>query len=203
VLKKVITYQDPFTDKPVSEEHYFHISKADLVEMEMEEHGAEYVKDGETYTGMRAKLQKIVDSNDGKAIMAEFKDIIRRSYGRKDGDRFRKSKEYWEDFAGSEAFSELLYELCTSADAASDFVNGIVPGNLEQLAAEAAAEAQAKTAIVAEALTGLEEKPAETLSERVEAATSEHPITLTEAELVEIDSDTLKSGIATGRIKLS
>ena len=103
MLKKTITYTNPFTEKEVTEEHYFHISKADLVEMEMEEHGAKYMKDGNELTGMQAKLQKIIDSEDGKAIMTEFKDIIRRSYGKKDGDRFLKSKDIWEDFAATEA----------------------------------------------------------------------------------------------------
>src|SRR3982751_1848676 len=99
MLKKIIKYTNPFTEQELSEEHYFHISKADLVEMEMEEHGAKYIKDGETLTGMQAKLQRIIDSQDGRAIMSEIKDMIRRSYGKKDGDRFLKSKEIWDDFA--------------------------------------------------------------------------------------------------------
>src|SRR3954469_23361376 len=130
MLKKTITYENPFTEQEVSEEHYFHISKADLVEMEMEEHKATYTdKEGKELTGMQAKLQKIVDSEDGKAIMFEFKDIIRRAYGKKDGDRFLKSKEIWEEFASTEAFSQLIFEVCTDATAASEFINGIVPNN--------------------------------------------------------------------------
>jgi hypothetical protein len=117
LLKRDITYENPFTGGQVTETHYFHISKTDLVEMELEEHGNTYVKDGEELTGMQAKLQRIVDSEDGKAIMAEFKDIIRRAYGRKEGERFRKSQEIWDDFAASEAFSQLLWELCTQAEA--------------------------------------------------------------------------------------
>jgi hypothetical protein len=50
MLKKRITFTNPFTDQEVTEEHYFHISKADLVEMEMEEHSARYMKDGEELT---------------------------------------------------------------------------------------------------------------------------------------------------------
>src|SRR3954471_18252882 len=136
MLKKVIKYTNPFTDQEVTEEHYFHISKADLVEMEMEENKATYTKDGETLTGMQAKLQQIVDSEDGKAIMAEFKDIIRRAYGKKDGDRFLKSTEIWSNFAASEAYSQLLFEICTQADVAADFINGIIPKNMEQIASD-------------------------------------------------------------------
>jgi hypothetical protein len=201
VLKKEITYENPFTEKEVTEEHYFHISKADLVEMEMEEHGAKYTKDGQELTGMQAKLQKIVDSEDGKAIMAEFKDIIRRSYGKKEGDRFLKSREISEDFMSSEAFSQLLFELCTDAGAAADFVNGIVPGNLEQIAAEVRQQAEETTP----------ENGAPPMGPRPEAVAQDPtgltegttPRVLTRKEVTEMDSDELKSGLATGRYKLS
>jgi hypothetical protein len=65
LIKKDIKFENPFTEETVTEEHYFHISKADLVEMELEEHNNTYERDGETLTGMQAKLQRIIDSNDG------------------------------------------------------------------------------------------------------------------------------------------
>jgi hypothetical protein len=123
LLKLPITYDNPFTNQPVTEEHFFHISKADLVEMEIEEHGQTYLKDDTELTGMQAKLQRIIDAEDGKAILSELKDIIRRAYGQKDGDRFRKSKEISDDFLASEAFSQLLFDLCTDGDKAAQFMN--------------------------------------------------------------------------------
>jgi hypothetical protein len=215
LLRRQITYTNPFTDAEVTEEHFFHISKADLVEMELEEHDQSYVKDGEEITGMQAKLQRIVDSNDGKAILAEFKDIILRSYGKKEGDRFLKSKELSDDFAATEAFSQLLFELCTDPSAAGDFINGVVPNNIEQIAeevrqraekvaagreAQAAAKAAGGSPEVATPATngdGPADRPTE-----IEAATAENPVTLTEAEVRELDSDELKSGLATGRFKI-
>ena len=193
MLKKTITYENPFNEQTVSEEHYFHISKADLVEMEMEEHGTNYVdKEGTTLTGMQAKLQRIVDSEDGKAIMFEIKDLIRRSYGRKEGDIFRKTPEIWEEFSSTEAFSQLLFELCTDASAAAEFMNGVVPHNLEQIAdniRQQAAEAQTNGGS-AQPPTPAETKPPESRL-------------LSNREVVEMDSDELKSGLATGRYRLS
>jgi hypothetical protein len=232
LLRRNITYENPFTEKEVTEEHYFHISKADLVEMELEEHGTTYTKDGEELTGMRAKLQSIVDAEDGKAIMAEFKDIIRRSYGRKEGERFVKRAEYWDDFAASEAFSQLLFELCTDPGAAAEFVNGVVPGNLDQIAEEArkqaetvaagrAAQEAAKASASPEAAVEAAAPAAEAAGldtsavtdngdngvaarqKEIEDATSENPVTLTEAEVRVIDSDDLRSGLATGRYKIA
>ena len=43
------------------------------------------------------------------------------------GKRFIKSKELSEAFSQTEAYSQLFMELATDADAASKFVNGIVP----------------------------------------------------------------------------
>jgi hypothetical protein len=221
LLKKTINYDNPFTDEPVTEVHYFHMSKADLVQMEMEENKAVYEKDGETITGMRAKLQRIIDSEDGKALMEEVRDLIRRSYGKKEGDRFLKSTEIWEDFAATEAYSQLLFELCTNATAASEFMNGIVPGNLEKIAAEVreqveAAEASPSTVPAVAALDQAEArlKDAAPASDQVEAETETGsdptgltnettPRTLTLAEANAMDSNELQSGLASGRYKLS
>ncbi len=195
MLKKTITYTNPFTDQEVTEEHYFHISKADLVEMEMEEHANTYQKDGRTLTGMEAKLQRIVDSQDGKAIISELKDLIRRAYGRKEGDRFLKSPAIWEEFSSTEAFSQLLWELCTNAEAASEFMNGIVPQNLDRIADDIREQAlqQAKEA---PSPSKVEEDPTGLTNKTI-------PRVLTQTEITEMNSDELKSGLAAGRYKLS
>jgi hypothetical protein len=199
VLKKVITYTNPFTDEEITEEHYFHISKADIVEMQMEEIKASYVKDGETLTGMQAKLQQIVDSEDGKAIMREFKDIIRRAYGKKEGVRFLKSNEIWEEFASSEAYSQLIFDICTDAAAASEFINGIIPKNMDQIAEEIQAKTASSPLKIVSDEAVIEEAPEDPTG----LTQTTTPRVLTTAEITEMDSDELKSGLATGRYKLS
>ncbi|MFL5659837.1 MAG: hypothetical protein ACJ8BW_00630 [Ktedonobacteraceae bacterium] len=198
MLKRTITYENLFTKEMVTEDHYFHISKADLVQMEMEENTTAYIsKDNVKLTGMQAKLQRIVDTQDGKAIMEEIRDMVRRSYGKKDGNRFLKTPEIWDEFASTEAYSQLIWELCTDPAGAAEFMNGIIPSNLEQIAAE-----------VQERAKQLELEP-----NKVEAngsstnspPSSQESMTriLTAAEIREMDSDELKSGLATGRYKLS
>lgn len=211
MLKKSITYTNPFTDEEMTEEHYFHISKADVVEMEMEEHNQQYkAKDGQDYTGMQAKLMMIIDSEDGKAILTELKDIIRRSYGQKVGDRFIKSPEAWAEFSGSEAFSQLLFELCTDAEAAAGFMNGVIPKNLAAEAANIAAmqSAENKVEITDEQaepvrlVTPLHQMP-QGSTDGVEATLEREPKTLTVAEAQAMDQTELQSGLASGRYQLS
>jgi len=120
VLKKDITFQD-LEGNPVTETHYFHLSKADLIELQLGKEG-----------GFEEWLKKVIEAEDGKTLIRELKDIILMSYGTKseDGTRFVKSKEARDAFANSEAFSELFSEIALDADAASAFVNAVMPQGL-------------------------------------------------------------------------
>jgi hypothetical protein len=126
VLKKTITYKN-FNDEEVSEDYFFHLSKAELVELEMSHQD-----------GLSEALQRIIEAEDGKAIIAEFKKIILGSYGKKspDGKRFIKTQELRDEFESSEAYSTLFMELVTETDKAIEFVNGIVPQGLAEDAAK-------------------------------------------------------------------
>lgn len=117
MLKKTITYVD-YNGTERKEDFYFNLSKAEIMEMEMGTTG-----------GMVEMINRIVAAQDAPAIIDVFKKMILQAYGEKsaDGKRFIKSKEISEAFSQTEAYSQLFMELATDADAASKFVNGIVP----------------------------------------------------------------------------
>ena len=117
MLKKTMTYTD-YNGNERTEDFYFNLSKAELAEMELSTDG-----------GVEQSIRKIVNAKDNKKIVEEFKKLILKSYGEKsdDGKRFIKSKELSEAFSQTEAYSDLFMELATDADAAADFVNGIIP----------------------------------------------------------------------------
>ena len=117
MLKKTITYVD-YNGTERKEDFYFNLSKAEIMEMEMGTTG-----------GMVEMINRIVAAQDAPAIIDVFKKMILTAYGEKsaDGKRFIKSKELSEAFSQTEAYSQLFMELATDADAASKFVNGIVP----------------------------------------------------------------------------
>lgn len=121
MLKKTITYTD-YNDVERTEDFYFNLTKAELMEMEMGAVG-----------GLSGMIEKIVSAKDAPAIIKVFKELVLKAYGEKsaDGKRFIKSKEISEAFAQTEAYSQLFMELATDADAASKFVNGIAP-NMEE-----------------------------------------------------------------------
>ena len=82
-----------------------------------------------TEGGLEQMIHKISSTQNKAKIIEVFKDIILRSYGEKslNGRQFIKSKELSEAFSQTPAFSDLFIELATDADAATAFINGIVP----------------------------------------------------------------------------
>ena len=117
MLKKTITYTD-YNGVERKEDFYFNLTKAEIMEMEMSISG-----------GLTEMINRSVAAQDAPAIVKIFKELVLKAYGVKspDGKRFIKSDELATEFAQTEAYSQLFMELATDADAASAFVNGIVP----------------------------------------------------------------------------
>ena len=117
MIKKTITYVD-YNGTERTEDFYFNLSKAELMEMEMGTKG-----------GLTEELQRIINAQDTPEIIKVFKGLLLKSYGQKspDGKRFIKNDTLREEFSQTEAYSQLFMELATDADAASAFINGIIP----------------------------------------------------------------------------
>lgn len=129
MLKKIITYTD-YNGIERTEPFYFNLSKAELMEMELGVTG-----------GMTEMLDKIIAAKDAPSLMKTFKEMIMKAYGVKsdDGKRLIKSEELSIAFTQTEAYSVLFMELITDDKAAADFVNGIIPNEIQtEVAAQTA-----------------------------------------------------------------
>ena len=122
MFKKTIKYKD-FNGNEREEDFYFNLMQSEIAELELS-----------TVGGFTESIQKIIQTQDGPEIIKQFKKIILKSYGEKsaDGKRFIKSDELSEAFSQTNAYSELFMELATDDEAASAFINGIVPDELKQ-----------------------------------------------------------------------
>ena len=124
MYKKTITYTD-YEGETRTEDFYFNLTKAELIELQSSEAG-----------GLEKMLNRVVaERNQGK-IIAVFKKIILAAYGEKsaDGKRFVKKdkdgtplSQYFEE---TEAYAELFTKLLTKEEAATEFVNSIVPADI-------------------------------------------------------------------------
>ena len=121
MFKKTINYED-FDGNKRSEDHYFHLSKAEVIK---------WLTTSGDYT-LDKVLERLSTERNGKKIMEIFEDFIQRSYGIKsiDGRKFEKSEEIWKDFSQTEAYSVLFVELVTDAKKAADFVTRVIPKSL-------------------------------------------------------------------------
>lgn len=122
MLKKTVTYED-FNGETRTEDFYFNLTKAEIMEMNLS-----------VYGGLDKMIEEIVATKDAPKIVKMFKELVLKSYGEKsaDGKRFIKNDEVREAFSQTQAYSDIFMELSTDEDAAIAFVNGIVPKDISE-----------------------------------------------------------------------
>ena len=120
MLKKEITFTD-YDGEKRTETHYFNLERNELIKLEISSIG-----------GLEESVKRIIQARNGKEIMDTFERIILVSYGEKDldGVHFNKSEEMSNRFKNSKAYDALFMELVTDDNAAADFINGILPDDM-------------------------------------------------------------------------
>ena len=117
MLKKTITYTD-YNGHQRTEDFYFNLNKAELVELELSASG-----------GLTVMMDRIIAAEDNPTLFKIFKDLVLKAYGIKsdDGRKFIKNQEVRDDFTQTEAYSILVMELVSDAEKAAEFFNAIIP----------------------------------------------------------------------------
>ena len=120
-----IKYTD-FNGLEREEEFMFNLTEAEITEMELTTDG-----------GLSDSIKKIIAAQDTPQITKVFKMLLLKSYGEKsaDGRRFVKSDKLSEEFAQTNAYSQLFMKLATDDKAAVAFINGIMPDSMQEKAA--------------------------------------------------------------------
>lgn len=132
MFKKKISSMNYNTGEMKERTYFFHLNKAELMEMELSVDG-----------GLQEYVKKIVEAEKTPQLVELFKRLILLSYGEKsdDGMQFVKKApdghRLSDDFEQTDAYSELFMELATNSEAAIAFVNGILPTDLQGQVAEA------------------------------------------------------------------
>lgn len=126
MLKKKIAYTD-YNGNDREETFYFNLSEAEIVDMQMSEDG-----------GLAQTLARIVETKDVPQIISMFKKIILKAYGVKsdDGRRFIKSAQLSEEFAQTEAFSNLYISFLQNPEEGANFIKALMPARLAKAASE-------------------------------------------------------------------
>ena len=103
--------------KEKTRDFYFNLTKGEIAELNFSIPG-----------GLDGFIDRLNDEPEVEDVISVFKKLILKSYGKRTVDnKFIKSKEYSEEFAASEAYSELFLKFLDNDD---DFVNKFIEGIL-------------------------------------------------------------------------
>lgn len=117
MYKIPLTYTVLDTGEQVTRDFWFNLNKADVVKMHL-------TLDG----GFDGFLEKLKSDPDVKSVMEVFDELILRSYGKRTPEgKFVKSRELSQEFAASDAYSELFLKLLDNEDNfANKFIEGVL-----------------------------------------------------------------------------
>lgn len=120
-MKKITQTYTTLDGEEITEDFYFNLTKAELLELELDTEGS-----------VENFVQKCKNHKDAKAIAAFVKNILIKSYGERtlDGRSFVKSingESLGERFSYCAAFSDIYIELISSADSLANFLKEIIP----------------------------------------------------------------------------
>ena len=114
MFKLPITYVG-FDGKEKTRDFYFNLTKGEIAEMHLSLPG-----------GFDGFINRINDEPNVSDVISVFKQLILKSYGKRTAEnKFIKSKEISEEFAATDAYSELFLKLLDNED---DFVNKFLEG---------------------------------------------------------------------------
>jgi hypothetical protein len=117
MLAKTIKFKD-YNGQDREQTFLFNLTQAEVTKLELSTAG-----------GLVEKINAIAAAKDGEEIIKLFEEILAMAYGEKtpDGLHFQKTPELSRAFSWTPAYDILFMELVTSPEAASAFINGIIP----------------------------------------------------------------------------
>jgi hypothetical protein len=124
MLKRDITYEN-IDGETVTQPFYFNLTKTEIIDLQFGVSG-----------GLEKSIQRIIETQDIKAVIDEIRNIILSSYGVRDGSRFIKNDQVREEFIQILAYDALFMELINNEEAAADFIKGITPKDMQEAIAQ-------------------------------------------------------------------
>lgn len=122
MYQKAITYEN-YNGEKKTKNFYFNLSRSEIAKMHLTTDG-----------GLDQLIKKMVESGSSKEIFAYFENFVLSCYGEKsaDGEEFIKNDEVRERFKNHPAYDVLFMEFIEGGDKAmSDFVNAVVPRDMQ------------------------------------------------------------------------
>lgn len=123
MIIKTVKFED-LNGKEIKRDFAFHLSKAEVAEIKFRKDGSD----------LNDVLLRIAQEENVRDILDMFKEIVVAAVGEKheDGIRFVKNDRIRGELMESDAYSELLFEMIDDAKFAGDFIQGMLPSNMQK-----------------------------------------------------------------------
>ena len=115
-----IAFED-LDGNPVTQSYSFHMTEAEAAEAQFSRKG-----------GIDAFARRIIETEDYLELIELFKELILKTYGLRDGQRFVKNQDNTDAFVQTGAYSALFVELATNEKKAIEFFKGIFPKSMSK-----------------------------------------------------------------------
>jgi len=122
MIRHEVKYRD-IDDTPVSKVLYFNLSKADLIELNLE---WEHPK----YESIEEYFKQTVEDKNVKELLKIIKLLVEKAYGRRDGQDFVKDPAEAAKFMVSQAYAEMFANLAMDPMVAEKFMTNLLPSDL-------------------------------------------------------------------------
>lgn len=133
MIKQLFPYKD-IDNLPTSRTVMFNLTQFEVegeMELEVIQDRFQKFKDEVIGNDPNAPLRQMTGP-EKREILGMIKVLIKHSYGIRDGKRFKKSQEIWDEFEQTGAFSAFLYWLFEKPERANAFMAGIWPQGLDR-----------------------------------------------------------------------
>lgn len=140
MITKEFTYES-YTGEKVTKAFTFHMSRPDMAKFRLRKDGSDFV---ETMT-------QIMETENARAVLDTFEDILRSAVGRKseDGERFIKDDEARSELFDTPAYDAVFTEMMDNPKFAAEFITAMLPKDMQKEAKKAVGEDVTKEELLA------------------------------------------------------
>ena len=135
MFKKEITFKD-YNGEEKTKDFWFHLKKTEILELaaELPDYVTDNIIDEDGNAVEQDIGHEIYEALGKSGVMKFIKSLILKSYGvrSRDGKTFEKSDELTYKFSQTLAFEKLYYDMITKDDVFVEFVNAVIPNNIDE-----------------------------------------------------------------------
>lgn len=122
MITKAFTYES-FSGEKVTKEFTFHMSRPDMAKFRLRKDGSDFVD----------TMAQIMETENARAVLDTFEDILRSAVGHKseDGERFIKNDDARSELFDTPAYDAVFTMMMDEPKFAAEFITAMLPKDMQ------------------------------------------------------------------------